>query len=287
MEVSQKNIQIECLDQRRISGIVYLPAQAPKAAVLIAPATGITKEFYTYFAQDLCQQGYGVLVFDFRGVGESIEGKLCQDNSSIVDWGQLDLSAALDQLQIEFPETSYHLIGHSAGAQLSGLTNSKTKLTSQFCFAGSTGRLKNMKMPFWIKAQFFMRVFIPLSNVIFGYAKLELMGMGHSIPKKVANQWSRWCRTEGYIKAGMGRDFEQHHYAQIEHPMFWVHASDDFIANRKNVEEIVAIHPKASSEILTLEPKEYGCREIGHMNFFRRSYSTLWPLAYEWLAKHC
>ena len=39
------------------------------------PATGITKNFYHTFAEWLNQQGYNVLSFDFRGIGQSLHGK--------------------------------------------------------------------------------------------------------------------------------------------------------------------------------------------------------------------
>ena len=48
--------------------------------VLICPATGIIQKFYFPFARWLASQGYSVLVFDYRGIGKSLEQehvKLC------------------------------------------------------------------------------------------------------------------------------------------------------------------------------------------------------------------
>ena len=56
------------------------------------------KEFYGPFCQYLCENNYSVLVFDFRGVGKSSLKDLKSDTANIIDWGVLDMSAALDEL---------------------------------------------------------------------------------------------------------------------------------------------------------------------------------------------
>ncbi|MEO0405018.1 MAG: alpha/beta hydrolase, partial [Bacteroidota bacterium] len=68
-----KNITIKCSDGFSLAGILFQPEQV-KGAVLIGPATGIKKEFYTNFASYLCENGYAVLTFENRGIGESKVG---------------------------------------------------------------------------------------------------------------------------------------------------------------------------------------------------------------------
>jgi predicted alpha/beta hydrolase len=38
------------------------------------------------------------LIFDFRGIGESLHGELKDSTASINDWGILDIPAAVDTL---------------------------------------------------------------------------------------------------------------------------------------------------------------------------------------------
>ena len=46
----------------------------------------------------MSQQGYDVLSFDFRGIGQSLHGALKDSTASINDWGLLDIPAAIDAL---------------------------------------------------------------------------------------------------------------------------------------------------------------------------------------------
>ncbi|MCP6570913.1 alpha/beta fold hydrolase, partial [Klebsiella pneumoniae] len=82
--------------------------------ILICAATGITKNFYHSFATWLSQQGYDVLSFDFRGIGESLHGALKQRTASITYWGTLDIPALIDALLIKTKANQVILIGHSA-----------------------------------------------------------------------------------------------------------------------------------------------------------------------------
>ena len=66
----------------------------------------------------------------------------------------------------------------------------------------------------------------------------------------------------------------------------WVHATDDKIANYNNVKEMTEVFPNTRSEILTVDPKEYGFKNIGHMSFFSKKKSKLWPMALEWFSKN-
>ena len=202
--MAKEKIKIICSDGRELSALKYSASGKTKGAVLVGGATGLRKEFYSPFCQHLCENNYSVLVFDFRGVGKSSLQDLKSDTANIIDWGVLDMSAALDELVKQFPKTKYHLVGHSAGGQLTGLMSNHSQLTSQFNFACSTGQLSNLKFLFRLKALFFMKIFIPLSNLIFGYAKLGLVKMGDSIPRYVAKQWCDWCCGNGYVIGSIG-----------------------------------------------------------------------------------
>ena len=69
-------------------------------------------------------------------------------------------------LQDEFPSAKYHLIGHSAGGQLIGLMPNYQALTSVVSVACSSGRIKNMDMPFKAQAILFMNGAITLGNLL-------------------------------------------------------------------------------------------------------------------------
>ena len=181
MKIKANKINITCADGEHISGHIYQPSIDIKGAVIIAPATGIKQGFYAQFASFLAEQGYGVITYDNRGIGASLTGKISKSIATLQCWGEQDQTAALEQLMINFPDTRYHLVGHSAGGQLIGLMANSNKLSSVFNFACSSGRLKNMPVPHKLKAHFFMNFYIPLSNIIFGHTKSQWVGMGETI----------------------------------------------------------------------------------------------------------
>lgn len=269
-----------------LTATVFSPNIPLKSAVMIAPATGIKRQFYQNFAQFLAKHGYGVLTFDNEGIGGSLVGDITKSNASLISWGRYDMTAVLYELMAQFPNTSYHLVGHSAGGQLFGLMPNYQHLSSVFNIGCSSGRIRNMAMPYRAKAMYFMDIFIPMSNLLFGYTKTALVGMGENLPKNVANQWREWCNGSGYIQTAFGKTVQTHYYHDISLPALWLNAPDDDIANDKNVADMIRVFPKMQAQTKTLYPQDYGLTEIGHMKFFSRKSEILWQLAVDWLDNH-
>ena len=62
-----------------LAATVYRPKTPVKTAVMIAPATGIKRQFYHNFATYLAEHGFGVLTFDNEGIGESLSTDLAKE----------------------------------------------------------------------------------------------------------------------------------------------------------------------------------------------------------------
>lgn len=283
-----EKIEIACSDGYPLAAHLYTPDTPAKAAIMVGPATGIKKEFYHSLAVFLQTNGYGVITFDNRGINESRRLPISKEPANLIDWGKLDMTAALEELKTRFPNTTYHLIGHSAGGQLVGLMENALEISSIFNVACSSGNLSNMSMGYWFQAKFFMNVFIPINNLIFGHTKSHWVGMGQPLPKKVATQWSNWCNGSGYVATDFGRAISvgEHLYDDIEAPSIWLWATDDQIANLANVKDMVRVFTNSPVEIEKLDPKELGYGEIGHMKFFSSRKKALWGRVIEWLEKN-
>ena len=277
-----ENVAVVCADGYALVGTKYQAERELKGAVLIGPATGIKRQFYSRFAHYLAENGYGVLTYDNRGIGASLQGSIRASTATLQSWGELDQVAALKQLVSEFPNTRYHLLGHSAGGQLFGLLPNASQLTSIFNYACSSGCLRSMSFLDQLKAHFFMNVFIPASNLLLGYTPSQWVGMGVPLPKAVASQWRAWCNGNGYVKMAFDKTVKQHYFNELTTPSFWVNATDDPIANNLNVDDMLAVCPKITAKRLTLNPKEYDLKEIGHMKFFSRGCRSLWHLPVDW-----
>lgn len=278
----KNDIKITCEDDFHLAGTLYKPSKLI-GAIMIAPATGIKRQFYNSFANFLAQNGYGVITFDNRGIGESKSESINEINASLVNWGKLDMTAVLNALKEEFPNTLYHLIGHSAGGQLVGLMKNSNELQSMFNYASSSGSLNYTKYPFKFKSIFFLNCFIPISNLLFGQTNSQWIGMGEPLPKLVSSQWRNWCNGKGYVAEEFGKSIKNHLYDKLTLPSLWVHSIDDDIANIENVKDMIRVYSQSKSEIITLDPKEFGYKEIGHMKFFSPKRMKVWEIALDWL----
>ncbi len=279
------DIEIDLAAKGKIAGTLYKPNDITnmKGAVMIGPATGIKRSFYAAFASYLAAHDYGVLTYDNRGIGDSRNAKLRDVGVSLQEWGFEDMPAALARLKSEFPGTKYHLVGHSAGGQLFGLMHNWSALTSVFNYACSSGCIKNMSGPFWLQAIFFMRIFIPLSNRVYGFTQTQWVGMGEPLPANVAQQWAHWCLGQGYAKTAFGHSIHEHWYDDVDLPSLWINAIDDDIANDANVDDMIAVMPKLRAEKMTLIPEDHDLQSIGHMKFFSRKSKILWDYCLKWL----
>ena len=294
MENTQNQTDIYSLSimtdrNRALAATVYRPKDEMKTAVMIAPATGIKRQFYHNFATYLAASGFGVLTFDNEGIGESLNSDLSKCDASLISWGRHDMPAVLDALQDEFPDATYHLIGHSAGGQLIGLMPNYQAIASVFNVACSSGQIKNMDMPYKLKAIGFMDAFIPLTNLTFGYTPADKIGMGEPLPRSVARQWREWCNGAGYIETAFGKSIHTHFYDEIDMPALWLGFSDDEIANSKNIDDMIRVFSKMPVEKRFFEPEEFGLNSIGHMRYFSSKTNAkapqLWQMAVDWLAK--
>ena len=284
--INVKDITIICADSAPLAASLFSPSLPAKAAIMIGPATGIKRQFYRAFATYLAAQGFGVITYDNRGIGDSVKGSVKQSDASLVTWGEQDMPAVLESLKLHFPNVPYFLVGHSAGGQLLGLMYNVCDLTAFCNFGSSSGSLRNMPKSYLIKAHFFMNVFIPVSNLLFGHTKSQWVGMGEPLPKKVARQWQKWCNGRGYVKTGFGSDVIQHHYDTIQIPSKWLLANDDDIANIRNVHDMLSVFPNMDAEIEELEPKALNVNEIGHMKFFSRKCQHLWPKVTDYFKRY-
>lgn len=275
--ISSQDIAVTCSDNTRLAATLYSPNSAAKGAIMIGPATGIKRQFYSAFASYLCEQGFGVITFDNRGIGESACAPIRSSDASLVKWGEQDMPAVLETLKNHFPNVHYFLVGHSAGGQLLGLMHNVHDLTAFCNFGSSSGSLRNMRKSYLIKAHFFMNFYIPVSNLLFGHTKSQWVGMGEPLPKKVARQWQQWCNGTGYVKTAFGKDVQTHHYDNIALPSKWLLATDDDIANIANVHDMISVFPNMNAEVEELNPQDHSVGEIGHMKFFSRKCQHLWP----------
>lgn len=272
-----ENVTITCTDGYSLSGRFYQSKQSTEQLpILICPATGITQGFYHNFSEWLSEQGFNVMVFDFRGIGQSLYGPLRESNASIQDWGQLDIPAAIDLLLNKTQQEKVTLLGHSAGGQLLGIVPNYDKVAQVISISGSTGHVKGLKGRTKRMAPVMFNLIFPVSSLIKGYGATNFLGMGENLPKNVAKQWAQFCSKPGYVINAIGKTIFDDYHSEIQCPITVYWSSDDEIATEANVKDLLRLYPNAQTDMIELSPQEHGHKAIGHMLMFKKSHQNLW-----------
>ncbi|RZG75138.1 alpha/beta fold hydrolase [Acinetobacter sp. WCHAc060025] len=272
-----ENVTITCTDGYSLSGRFYQSKQSTEQLpILICPATGITQGFYHNFSEWLSEQSFNVMVFDFRGIGQSLHGPLRESNASIQDWGQLDIPAAIDLLLNKTQQEKVTLLGHSAGGQLLGIVPNYDKVAQVISISGSTGHVKGLKGRTKRMAPVMFNLIFPVSSLIKGYGATNFLGMGENLPKNVAKQWAQFCSKPGYVINAIGKTLFDDYHSEIQCPITVYWSSDDEIATEANVKDLLRLYPNAQTNMIELRPQEHGHKAIGHMLMFKKSHQNLW-----------
>jgi predicted alpha/beta hydrolase len=272
-------LTITCADGTPLQGHLFAAGGgAQRPPVLIGPATGVPQRFYFRFAEWLAGQGHTVLVFDYRGIGQSLHGRLQDCRATLKEWGQQDMVAALDALLAHTGADQALLIGHSAGGQMMGLLPNHHRIARVVGVATSTGWFKAMRPGFQLGARLALQLVVPLASRFKGYGPTSWFGLGEDLPTAVARQWGQWCAAGGYATNAVRHHPERDFHAQVCMPITVLHASDDPIANSATVADLMRTFPAATRQVRQITPRDHGLKAIGHIDWFRVSHQALWPL---------
>ena len=241
---------------------------------MLASATGVPQAFYRRFAEYATQFGYQVLTFDYRGVAQSAPKRLKGFKMSYLDWGTLDLAAAIDFLaQDPIP---LFMVGHSYGGQALGLAPNHAKVTAMYCFGTGAGWHGYMPFKEKMKVQVIWNIIFPPMVAVTGYLPWSKLNMGADLPIGVYQQWRKWCKNPTYFFA----DPEQHaliaQYEQVKTPIYAVSALDDDWALPNSRHAFMQHYRQAPMQFINISASNYGLKEIGHMGYFRKGAEKIW-----------
>lgn len=265
-------VKIICADEYVLDGLLYPSASDANAFIVFQGGTAVKKEFYSNFCEWLSNQGYHVLLYDYRGVGGSRYGSLRGMNASLLDWAQLDMAAAFQFAEEKFPSLKKILVGHSIGTQLAGFIPNNHLLKGIVGINSSTGTWWKMLAPRKYGAFLLWYVVNPSLTPVFGYAPLKRLGLMEDLPRQVINQWSHWCRSQFYFGDHLGKSIPSQYFRVPNIPFTIHYFNDDYIATRKTVADLLALYKGTESKMIEHSPSDYGARFIGHFGIFSRKY---------------
>ncbi len=276
-------------DGTELVGHKYSPAGAVRAVVLIPAAMGVKQQFYAPFAEFLCEHGFAVLSFDYRGMGESLDARFSESlrgfKADISDWAELDYNSALHAARAWHPGLPLLVIGHSLGGQLVGLLPDNHLIDGLLTVGSGTGYWRHNAPPTKRMVWLMWYFLVPLYTSICGYFPGKKLRKVGNLPKGVIYQWSRWCKDPRYFVDENGKAMRTYHQ-QFTAPILSMSFTDDEMMGRKNIDGLHDYFSRAQVERRYIQPQDVQAEHVGHFGFFRAEFRhSLWQQALQWLVQ--
>jgi predicted alpha/beta hydrolase len=278
-----QHLSIAAIDGYQLAASIYQPFRESSHVVLLNSGTGVKRVYYHKFASFLAEQGFTVLVYDYRGIGESLREHIRTFDTSISEWGEKDCTAALAWVHEHFPDKQCSIIGHSAGGKIPGFVpnNNDAQAIVTIAVPNSYWGLWH----WWGRRGYFLFVqfIMPALSHLLNYFPSRRLGLGENYPKGVALQWSRWSRRKAYLlhpKHG----HHPNYFAAFRGNVLAISFADDIVATGQAVESFMNFYENAATRThWHIVPKQHGIKHIGHSGFFRAECLPLWSNLAEWL----
>ncbi len=266
-------------DGATLAARLYAMPGPSKGTVLIGGAMGVKQDYYAAFAQWLAGQGFTVMSFDYRGMGDSRSAAHSKSlrglDADLFSWAR-DYDTAIDALRARAPDVPLYLIGHSLGAQLPGLLRNRDHVAGLLSVAAGSGywrdnapRLKRIVLCFW-------HVLVPLATIVFGYFPGKRFGKVGDLPRGVVLQWRRWCMDPRYVIGAEGAAVRAQ-YEQVRFPVVALSITDDELMTERGTQVLIDSYANAPRRIERVAPADAQAQRIGHFGFFREQFQpSLW-----------
>jgi len=281
-------LNILALDQTPLAGTLYRPGSATPTlpiSVIIGSATGVRRHFYDAYARYLAENGFSVVTFDYRGVGDSCPENLRGYKACARQWGE-DFEAVIDWTARHYPQNELAAVGHSIGGILLGTTRN-VNLIGRIVLVGSqSGYWRLYKMPQKQAWALLWYVGAPVLTRLFGYFPARMLGFGENLPAGVIGEFGRWCRNPSYI-VGCDQGAVKERFSQLRGPVLAYSVDDDTTAPLQTVEALLKWISNAPIKHRHVSPADVGRKKLGHFGFFRRDMcDSLWAETIDWLGRY-
>lgn len=254
-------------------------APASDTVVVVNAATGVPHPFYKYFAAYLRDHGWTALTYDYRGIGGSAPASLRGFEARMRDWALVDMPAVFDWVTQELAPRRVFSIGHSFGGQALGMLPSPGQVTAAVGVSAQSGYWGMQGGAEKYRVLFAVTVLIPVITRLAGYFPWSAFAAGEDLPRGVALEWARWCRSPGYLLDDDTLPLAR--YATFEAPILAYSVDDDDWGAPASVEAMMRAYPNVTTRHLV--PADYGLEKLGHMGYFRKGSEKLWDEAIGWL----
>lgn len=278
------HIKIPATDGFQLAATLYLPAEERNnnRVVLINSAMAVQRSYYDQYARFLSEEGFTVITFDYRGMGDSLPEPLKNFNTSVSEWAEKDIAGVINWISEQF-NSAIMVIGHSMGGQVIGLVPNNTKITAVLAIAAQSGYWRLWDAPRKYFMALLWYVLIPTLTRLFSYLPGKNVGLGEDLPAGVALEWARWGQNPNYIVDRDGKPIRDY-FKTFTAPMLVYSFEDDIYAPKRTVEGLLSFYSQAKITHQHVSPQDLGVASISHFGFFREQFrSSLWRETADWL----
>lgn len=257
----------------------YEPDKSLGKVMIIAPTGELTKEFYDPFAEYMCGKGFSVIVFDYRGMGNSGPVDIKNYEASMHQWAVQDIDAVILYAKNYYPGFEIIYTGHCTGGEIFGLAQASQYINRLILVSSALSCKKYWT--FKARARIsWLRLTVKFLNKWYGYFPGKRYGYPENFPGGVMHQYINWCNSSN----GLFDSFPDNNYRKLQIPVLAFNFSDDWHSPVKAIKELHSRFENASISWQYIRPGDLGLSKIGNSGFFNRQVETiLWPQTLEWL----
>lgn len=273
-----KSITLPTSDGISLSATLFESVQSSNKFLLINSATGVKQQLYFGFARYFAENGFTVITYDYRGIGESKPQKLQGFEASMRIWGAIDYKTVTDFIAENYPNHQKFLLGHSVGALILGM-NEDTKMFEKLVFtATQDAYFGNLNFKVAVFGLLGFGALLPVITSVLGYFPSQWFGLGESLPKGVAYDWRTLIMHPKSTGKLLAKSLEDHS-DDLTQEAFIIHAEDDDWVTEKGMESLLnKVYPNLKKKYREVKVAESAQKEIGHINFFRSYNRNLWEI---------
>ncbi|AHL76456.1 alpha/beta hydrolase [Stutzerimonas stutzeri] len=279
-----QNILLQCRDGYQLAAQLWQPPGEARGSVIISSATGVLARYYARYAGFLCEQGYAVLTYDYRGIGGSRPASLRRSRIRWRDWGDYDFDAAVRWMRERDPNGLLVAVGHSIGGFLPGFSRAAPQV-DRFLSVGA-------QYAYWRdyaaaqRWQMYIRwhLLMPAVTALCGYFPGRRLGWLEDLPTGVALEWAfRRARLESSYPFHERAEVVQR-FAAVRAPILAVSMTDDEYGTLPAIERGLSYYRNSVKEHVRLSPADLGLARVGHFDLFHeRHRQSFWQATVVWI----
>ena len=250
-------------------------------AVLVNCGGGIPASHYARFARFLAANGFPVITYDYRGIGQSRPSRLRGLASGNEDWSEFDCGGAIAELRKRYPAAELVAVAHSFGTFLVGGAPNVAEV-SRFVFIGAhTGYVGDYLRRYRVPMALMWHGVMPALTRVVGYFPGRALHLGDDMPREVALQWAKRRSPELHAEHGVDEARTRAWIARhstVKGQALAIGIADDAFATQAGARRLLSLYPGLRIRQEYITPSAVGLKRIGHFGFFRRQgEAQLWP----------